>query len=147
MRKKRVIVIARRELVEVGSGLRATAEILQPEEVSTDVWRCGYRLTGVGDEKLKYAPGADGVQALFMAFEMLRAGVERSGRSFNWQGALGDGDAGFYRHVPFFYGYPFYKKVVGLVDEQIKMFAEAAIAKRGNPEKELGLVPDVPPKK
>ena len=69
---------------------RALLRIGKPAEHPAGDWICPFQVTGLGDERVYEAAGVDGLQALLMALQMVRAQLEplrRSGR-IRWM----DGD-------------------------------------------------------
>ena len=69
-------VIARRELVRVGSRRPVVVEIGKPRRRPTGEWACPYRIGGLGRSGVKQAYGEDAVQALQLALDGVRAHLE-----------------------------------------------------------------------
>lgn len=102
-----------------------TVRIGRPERVAEGEYRCAFQLLGLGGSPILYAYGIDGFQALQMALEGIRAGIEKSGKSLFWQGGEA-GDVGFPRTVPVYYGPEFAQRINRLIDEEVERFARQA---------------------
>lgn len=118
-------VTCERELGEDGPGTIVLVRLGKPEEVAEGEFRCAFQLQGLGNSQVQYAHGVDGFQALQMAMEGIRNDLEKSGRSFSWQGGEA-GDTGFPRAVPAFYGTEFSQRINRLIDEEVERFAREA---------------------
>lgn len=114
-----------RELREDGSGTVVLVRLGKPEQVAEGEFRCAFQLQGLGNSQVQYAHGIDSVQAMQNALEGIRSGLEKSGRSFSWQGGEA-GDVGFPRSVPTFFGLEFSRRINRLIDEEVEQFAREA---------------------
>jgi hypothetical protein len=89
------VPIAQREL-ELEGATKVTVTIGKPEKFpGSDDYYCPYQVVGLGDSKVRYAGGIDGVQALLLALEMIGADLYTSSEaqhgklSWNEERALG----------------------------------------------------------
>lgn len=72
------IPIAKREL-ELEGATKVTVTIGKPEKFpGNDDYYCPYQIAGLGDGKVRYAGGIDGVQALLLTLEMIGADLYTS---------------------------------------------------------------------
>lgn len=88
-------VVAERELERPGEGAPpAVVRIGRPYRVDEGEWACSFQVQGAGDERVLTAYGYDGVQALRLCFEMIRAelGARQREHGLTW---LGEPDLGF----------------------------------------------------
>ena len=97
----------------------------RPVKVGDGEYQCAFQLQGVGSSPIQHAHGTDCFQALQLAMEGIRTGLDRSGRSFSWEGGEA-GDPGFPRMVPAFYGQAFSQRVNRMIDEEVERFARQA---------------------
>jgi hypothetical protein len=81
-------VIAKRELERRGGGEPVVVRIGRPAEDPEGDWYCPVQITGVGDDTVYKAFGADSMQALVLALQMLRArlGAEQREHGLTWLG-------------------------------------------------------------
>lgn len=73
----------------------------KPFDDSRDYY-CPYRITGIGSEAIRYAPGVDSVQALEEAVRVLSAELSallRKHPTLRWEDAPA-GEFGFRKHPP-----------------------------------------------
>jgi hypothetical protein len=88
-------VIAERELESAGEHPeRVVVRMGMPVRVADGEWGCPFQIRGAGDERVRTAYGLDGVQALKLCMEMIRAdlGALRRSHRLTW---LGEDDLGF----------------------------------------------------
>jgi hypothetical protein len=88
-------VIAERELEKAGENAgRVVVRIGMPVRVADGEWGCPFQIRGAGDERVRTAYGVDGVQALTLCMEMIRAdlGALQRLHQLTW---LGGDDLGF----------------------------------------------------
>lgn len=91
-------IIAIREFI-LTTGKKVTVVIGKPEKFpDSDDYYCPYQITGIGNEKIRYAGGIDAVQALLLALNMIGADLYTSKEAkkglLRWKG--GDkGELGF----------------------------------------------------
>ena len=75
--------IAQREL-ELEGARKITVVVGKPEKFpGDDDYYCPYQITGLGDDKVRYAGGIDGVQALWLALQMIAADLYTSSEAQN----------------------------------------------------------------
>ena len=93
-------VIATRMLHLIGEAAKEIRVLIgkpRPFPAGRDFY-CPYQITGLGDEKVRYAGGIDAVQALQLAMRMIACDLgllnESSGRKLRWEGDE-SGDLGF----------------------------------------------------
>ena len=81
-------VVARRILEEQGVATRkivVSIGLPRPYPLSKDSdWECPFLIEGVGNSKVQKGFGVDSLQALMMAIEGVRVGLEQTGRRFFW---------------------------------------------------------------
>jgi hypothetical protein len=92
------IQIATRELQVKGK--KAMVVIGKPEKFSEgDDYYCPYQIVGLGNELVRYAGGADAVQALELALKMIGSDLytspEAQAKQITWVGGEKPGDLGF----------------------------------------------------
>jgi hypothetical protein len=104
--------------------------IYAPEQVSEGEWRCGFQVTGLGNDQPSYAHGNDGVQALILAVEGLRVALADSGARLAWAGGE-PGDHGIPRFIPAVFGFAFSRRLEQMVEREVEKFARGAIGKSG----------------
>jgi hypothetical protein len=88
-------VIAERELERAGENAgRVVVRMGMPVRVADGEWGCPFQIRGAGDERVRTAYGLDGVQALKLCMEMIRAdlGALQRSHQLTW---LGEDDLGF----------------------------------------------------
>ncbi|HEY0026083.1 MAG TPA: hypothetical protein VGB24_24545 [Longimicrobium sp.] len=88
-------VIAERELEMAGEHpRRVVVRMSVPVRVADGEWGCPFQIRGAGDERVRTAYGVDGVQALQLCMEMIRAdlGALQRCHRLTW---LGEDDLGF----------------------------------------------------
>ena len=102
-------------------------------------WYCPYRVDRAGEVTIKKrAGGVDGLQALALASEALSQLLEQSGETLTWHVlengvpvAVGEtGDTGIYRLLPAALGFPFYKKMRQLVEDEVAQLADELVRRR-----------------
>ena len=94
-------IIAEREFWSTdaaGTRTRVRVSLGKPKPFpdSADFY-CPYRITGVGDEKIRYAGGVDSLQAIQLAFQIIRADLSCTvGEAFKltWEAGENDADLG-----------------------------------------------------
>ena len=92
-------IFAYRDLLVSGSDKRVRVSIGKPEQFPDETdYYCPYQITGLGRQRVSYAGGIDGVQALILALEIIGAKLytskEAKGRLLSWEGAT-NGILGF----------------------------------------------------
>jgi len=108
-------VITRQYTAERGQPVVATISL--PEQDGRD-WRCNFEIAGLAEPVSASAVGVDGVQAMMLAFEGVRAHLERSGKPVRFN----DGEAGdsyIPRTFPTGYGLEFERRLKKLVDDEV----------------------------
>lgn len=90
---------------------------------SDDLWRCAYRVTGLGSRKTQYGAGCDALQAIMSAFDGLALLLRSSGRKFKWIDL--EGETGVRRQIPIFLGAEFADEIETHIDKQIESFVKA----------------------
>jgi hypothetical protein len=95
-----------------------------PRKVPRSDWACPYQIVGLRDSRVEDAYGVDSVQALIMALESIRRRLERSRVSCTWMGGE-EGDAGFARMVPGFFGFAFSTRINRLIDRELDRFGRS----------------------
>lgn len=95
-------IIAERQLWSTDpAGTRTMVRVLlgkpMPFPESTDFY-CPYQITGVGEEKIRYAGGVDSMQAIQLAFQVIEGDLSGTiGDTFRltWEAGENDADLGF----------------------------------------------------
>jgi hypothetical protein len=105
--------IAVRELQLVPSGRPVVLEVDAPERRRGGSWVCTYRVRGLGRIRAGRVTGADGVEALLLAFAALRRELEPFGARLTWTGEAGE--LGLPALVPDFLGAAFRRRVEHMV--------------------------------
>ena len=122
-------LIGIRELREVGKARKIiTVRVGKPRKDPRGDWVCLYQVSGLGRNTIQRTHGVDALQAVQLALEGIRTGLERSGKVLSWKGGE-PGDTGFTRSVPAFFGRDFSRRLERLIDEEVERFARAAEAK------------------
>lgn len=106
-------IIASRTL-RGSDGATTELRIFAPTEVSEQEWACQFQL----GEHVQQAFGLDGLQALFMAFEGVRAQLSRM-PPMTWVGGE-PGDSGVPRMVPQAFGLAFSRHIDELLDKELE---------------------------
>lgn len=91
-------VIATRELT-LGDGRKVTVTLGRPEKCSDSAdYYCPYQITGLGNERVRYAGGVDAIQAIQLGLNMIGADLYTSKEAqtgvLRWEGGS-KGDLGF----------------------------------------------------
>lgn len=91
-------IIAMREL-ELAGGKKVTIIIGKPEKFPDfEDYYCPYHITGMGNERISYAGGVDGIQALLLALNKIGADLYTSKEAeagiLSWKGGE-KGNLGF----------------------------------------------------
>jgi hypothetical protein len=92
--------------------------IWPPFEEEVDVWACPYQIRGLGHEAIRYARGADGMQALQLSFSAIRADLDPKRNRIRWI-ASEIPDAGFPRMVPWTSGNKLYERLCKVIDREL----------------------------
>lgn len=125
MTKRLELVIARRKLLCFPNLKENVVVTLgKPRKVTKEEWVCPYQICGMGDKKVQEAHGIDAFQALMMALEGIRVKIKESEKTLIWEGGE-QGDIGFPRFLPNFYGPDFSRKIERVVDREIQLFEKA----------------------
>jgi hypothetical protein len=82
-------------------------------------WHCPFRFKGASLNRLEYAHGVDALQALTMALEGIRSGLDRIGKPLAWSGVLPD-HTGFHRLMPISAGGPVVAGIEEFVDREMR---------------------------
>jgi hypothetical protein len=80
-------VIARRMLSEqgvVGRKIVLSIGLPRPDPLKGGDWECPFLIDGVGKSEVQKAFGVDSLQALIIAIQGIRVGLEQTGRNFFW---------------------------------------------------------------
>lgn len=104
---------------------RITVRVGTPRKAEDVDWVCPYQIKGLDRSRVDLARGLDALQALMMALEAIRLRLEQDGLQCTWQGGE-EGDAGFPRVVPAFFGPEFAAKTNRLIDRELERFSKAA---------------------
>jgi len=127
--RKKIEFICERRLIEDSLKQKAiTVRIGKPQKVQDSKYPeyvCAFQLSGLGRSHLQYAHGIDEFQALFLALEGIRTTIEKSGKSYSWNGGE-KGDHGFTRYIPTYFGLRFIKHIDKLIDREIERSGEKA---------------------
>jgi hypothetical protein len=115
-------VIAARDVRVDDQDSVVTIALRAPSPDPEGDWECTYTIDGLDIPHVGSAKGIDSVQALTMALEGIRVVLERSGKSFSWEG--GDGDAGFPRFVPMAFGSEFSAALNRTIDQEVVKHSE-----------------------
>jgi hypothetical protein len=82
-------VIARRILSEqgvVGRKVVVSIGLPRPDPLKGGDWECPFLIEGVGKSEVQKAFGVDSLQALIIAIQGIRVGLEQTGRNLFWLG-------------------------------------------------------------
>jgi hypothetical protein len=102
---------------------RITVRLGTPRPAKDVDWLCPYEIDGLGGARVEVAHGLDAMQALMMALEAIRVRLEQDGLQCTWQGGE-EGDAGFPRVVPTFFGPAFTATIHRLIDREVERFSK-----------------------
>lgn len=126
-------VIAERALVCGGKRKRQlTVRLGVPKRAKGVDWVCPYQIAGLRDSRADAAYGVDALQALMMALEAIRVRLEKAGGECTWVGGE-EGDAGFPRLVPSYFGAAFAAGINRYIDGELERFGKAIRSKRKKP--------------
>lgn len=95
-----------------------------PEPQGKGLWRCVYRVWGLGTRKTKFAIGCDALQAITVALDGLALQLRESKRSFRWIDL--PGETGVRRQIPIFLGFAFADSIEAHIEASIEEFAKEA---------------------
>lgn len=127
MEHRRLQTLAVRKLRDAGRGNRSiTITLGLPRRAGKD-WLCPYGITGLGKRISKDVFGVDAIQAILLAMEAIRLDLEKTGRRLSWLGE--DGETGFPRLVPTFFGAEFAARVNRIIDLEVSRLARALESK------------------
>jgi hypothetical protein len=91
-------VIGTRDL-DLDGKRAATVIVGAPQKHPEGDYFCAYQITGIGDERIRYAMGIDGLQALQLALKKIGTDLytspEARGGRLLWFGQTVQGDLGF----------------------------------------------------
>ena len=125
--------IAERVLVRAGRRKgQLTVRLGAPKKAQDVDWVCPYQIVGLRDSKVGTAYGVDALQALMMALEKIRVRLEKAGSGYTWLGGE-EGDAGFPRLVPIYFGAAFATRINQQIDRELERFGKALKSKRKRP--------------
>ena len=82
-------------------------------------WECPFRISGGGIRVLEFGYGVDSMQAVATALQGIRFFLDKSGKSFEWQGMPMD-DEGFQRFIPWYRDSRFTRRLEKLVESEVK---------------------------
>lgn len=82
-------------------------------------WECPFRIAGAGIRVFEYGHGIDAIQAIATALQGIRHFLDKSGKSFAWEGTRMD-DGGFQRSIPWFGDSRLTRRLERLVDAELK---------------------------
>jgi hypothetical protein len=98
-------IIARRELIEIGSNSAVVVSIGTPRRHPKGQWECWFSVERLGKRDVHRVGGADALQALLIAVEGARVALDKTGRRFSWLEYDPDkAGSGIPRYVPTMYG-------------------------------------------
>jgi len=106
-----------------------TVRIGAPKKAEDVDWVCPYQIAGLRDSRVEAAYGVDALQALMMALEKIRVRLERAGGNCTWVGGE-EGDAGFPRLVPSYFGAAFATRINRQIDRELDRFGRALKSKK-----------------
>lgn len=86
-----IIAVRDLTLTETGKEKQSVRVIAgKPQFADSIGWYCPFQITGVGDEKIRYAAGIDAIQALQLVMVMIGANLqyqnEQTGGALQWEG-------------------------------------------------------------
>jgi hypothetical protein len=111
-------LIAERQLVSRGNaGVRLRVSLGQPrpDKRPGGDWECPFRIRGSGFALAESGYGVDSMQALTTALEGIRALLDETFGSVEWEEG-----AGFQRSIPISFGGAFSRRLERLVDRECK---------------------------
>lgn len=79
-------IVATRTLQAFNSSKEYTVEIHRPKQEPKPHWRCGFRISGIGDDSLRFAGGTDSFDALNNAIRAVRFVLDAAGLPLTWLG-------------------------------------------------------------
>ena len=115
-------IVAERQLQIVGTGNIVTVLLRSPRPHPEGDWECSFTISGLATPVSDSAYGVDAMQALMLALEGIRLALEAAPETFSWEGE--EGDAGFPRFIPKFFGPEFSAHVGRLLDTELLRFSE-----------------------
>lgn len=124
--------IAERALVHGRKKRQLTVRIGAPKRAEDVDWVCPYQIAGLRDSRVDAAYGVDALQALMMALEGIRVRLEKAGGGCTWVGGE-EGDAGFPRLVPSYFGAAFATRINQQIDRELERFGKALKSRRKKP--------------
>jgi hypothetical protein len=99
-----------------------TVRLGAPKRAEQVDWVCPYQIVGLGSSRVDAAYGVDALQALMMALEGIRVRIEKAG-ACTWVGGE-NGDAGFPRLVPTYFGAAFATHINQQIDRELERFGK-----------------------
>ena len=115
--------IASRELIREGSDKPVRALVWKPFKVRDEEWACQYQIKGFGDEVVRFAHGADAMQALQLSFDGLRTDLNPKQNGIYFIGP-GIAEAGFPRSIDFSFGADAYEYLCDVHDKELMPFPD-----------------------
>lgn len=113
-------------------GSEVTVKLFEPVMLSEETWECEFEISGLPAEVRQQAPGNDGLQAIIVAIDGIRAFLERSGETLTWGEDGEPGDFGITRYIPYGFGIGVEKRLWRLVSDELDRMVEEKKA-RGRP--------------
>jgi hypothetical protein len=104
-KRKIGLIVARRDLNEIGSNRRVVVSIGTPRRHPKGYWESWFSLEGLGKPDVHRVGGEDALQALLIAVEGARVTLDKTGRRFSWLESDPDkAGSGIPRYVPMHLG-------------------------------------------
>lgn len=129
-------------ILEDSAGNEWSVRIGVPEQAG-EHWECAYAIDKGGNETVGRAGGGDALQALSLAIETLAGKLEQTGETLTWQvlvsgqkkQASAVGDHGVYRLIPSAMGFPVYKKLWTMIENEGRVMNAEIMERRAQAQK------------
>jgi hypothetical protein len=92
-------------------------KIAQPERVAPGEWRCPYEIRGAGMSGIQYVRGVDALQALDLAFQVIRIRLDGLKGKVTWEG--NPVQLAFPKRIPYIGTLKFTKKIEQQVESEL----------------------------
>ena len=116
-------VVASRTLTEHGPRANRVEIVLgAPRRLGPD-WECPFLIRGLGGESIQTIAGSDSLQALQLAIQALRVGLEETGRRFLWSNSDPAFGSGIARDLPLGLGEASELRIKRFIEREVKGWA------------------------
>jgi hypothetical protein len=107
-----------------GSSTELVIQVCQPSEVRRNEWSCAFSIQFGKKRKRSKAYGADSIQAMQVAFDLIRTHLNETFPEAKWMEL--PIDLAFAKAIPAAMGLKMYKKIEDYADRQVAAFVKNA---------------------